>query len=129
LRYIDAFSHELTGGKSASEFLSEILGISLSLPHALSQFIKAGKTPKYALQLTLPVSDEAILTTNFAEAVVNGNPAVLMDTTSSCTRGVEPNLDTVVRVLNSAHDIVHALFVEITSPIHKLMQPTEEVTK
>ncbi|HEX4075927.1 MAG TPA: TIGR04255 family protein [Candidatus Acidoferrales bacterium] len=129
LRYIDAFTAELSGGRSAAAFLSTVLGISVSLPRGLSQFVKEGAPPQYALQLTLPTSESILLTMNFAEAMVNGNPALLMDTTASSKNGVEPNLDAVVHVLNSAHETVHGIFVDITAPIHKLMQPTEEVAK
>jgi uncharacterized protein (TIGR04255 family) len=129
LRYIDAFTGEFSGGKSASAFLSQVLGISISLPRGLAQFVKEGADPQYALQVTLPASDNVLLTLNFAEAVVNGNPALLMDTTASSKNGVRPALDAVVSVLNSAHEIVNGIFVDITAPLHKLMQPTEEVAK
>jgi uncharacterized protein (TIGR04255 family) len=129
LRYIDAFTNELTGGRPAPVFLAEVLGISVTLPHALSRFLKEGQMPQYGLQLTLPISDGIVLAMSFSEALVSGSPAVLMDSTTSCNKGVPPELKAVIEVLNSAYDAVHAMFVEITGPIHKLMQPTEEVNK
>lgn len=129
LRYINAFTNELTGGRPTPVFLAEVLGISVALPPALAGVVKKGQLPQYALQLTLPISNNIVLAVNFAEALVNGSAAVLMDTTASCNTGIPPGLKAVVDVLNVAYGVVHEIFLELTSPIHKLMQPTEGVAK
>ena len=42
IRYIDAFSHELTGGRDLADFLAEVMGIELSLPSSITCWWKRG---------------------------------------------------------------------------------------
>jgi uncharacterized protein (TIGR04255 family) len=129
LRYIDAFSPELREGRSASEFISQVLGISVSLPEPLTQMLKNGTLPEFALQIGLLASDGARLNLNLNEASVNGVPSVLMDTTCSHSEGVVSDLGTVMKVLQSSYKTVHKLFLELTRPIQALMQPNAEELK
>jgi uncharacterized protein (TIGR04255 family) len=124
LRYIDAFSPELREGRSASEFISQVFGISVSLPKPLTQMLKNGTVPEFALQTGLLTAAGARLNLNLNEASVNGVPSVLMDTTCTHSEGVVSDLDTVMKVLQSSYETVHNLFLELTKPIHALMQPS-----
>jgi len=53
----------------------------------------------------------------------------MMDSTASCNTGVLPDLNAIIKVLNSAYEPIHHMFLEITDPIHELMRPTEDVAK
>ena len=125
LRYIDAFRHELTQGKSGPVFLADALGIEIVLPGVLKSFGKSGSPPQYALQLTLPISDDTDLNLNLGEGQVHGNAALIMDTTVACNRGVFPDVVEIMKVLHSAHDVIHDIFIKLTGPIHQLMQPSD----
>jgi len=126
LRYIDAFSPELREGRSASEFISQVFGISVALPKPLTQMLKSGTQPEFALQTGLLTSDGARLNLNLNEASVNGVPSVLMDTTCTHSEGAVSDLGIVMKVLQSSYETVHKLFFELTKPIHALMQPSAE---
>jgi uncharacterized protein (TIGR04255 family) len=129
LRYIDAFTKELTQGRNGAAFMAEVLGLSISLPNALTRTLKAEAVPAYALQLALPVSDEAVLNMSLAEGQVHGNDAIVMDTTVSFNKGINPDVQEIMKTLHSAHSIIHDVFVALTGPIRSLMQPTEEVAQ
>jgi len=129
LRYIDAFRRELTQGRSGPAFMADVLGIRVLLPDFLTKFGRSGSAPQYTLQFILPIADDTTLNISLAEGQVHGADAIVMDTTVSCTRGIFPQLAEVMKVLNSAHEVIHEMFVKLTEPIHGLMQPTEGVSK
>jgi uncharacterized protein (TIGR04255 family) len=129
LRYIDAFRRELTQGKSGPAFMADVLGIAIELPDILRNFGKSASEPQYALHLTIPISDDTVLNMNIAEGQVHGSDAIIMDTQVACNRGVPPDITEVMEVLQTAHDVVHAMFVKLTAPIHELMQPSEGISK
>lgn len=124
LRYIDAFSPELRGGRSASEFMSDVLGFSISLPASLRHIVKNGTQPQYALQTGILTSDDARLSLNLSEATVKGVQAVLMDTTCTHSEGIAPDSDAILKVLQSSYEMIHKIFLDLTSPIEKLMEPS-----
>jgi len=129
LRYIDAFGEELRGGLSAADFISKILGISISMPRALGELLKDGSSPDYGLQVGIPSAGGTVLNLNIAEASVNGKPAVLMDTTYACTQETAPEFVKIRDVLIDGYATIHKLFLELTRPIHELMQPSEAIQK
>jgi uncharacterized protein (TIGR04255 family) len=123
LRYIDAFTAQLRSGLSASDFISKVFNVSVSVPPALSQLLKQGTAPSYAIQIGIPTKDSAQLTLNLGEASVNGQNAVLMDTTYAFTETVAADLGTIKGVLMSGYESMHRLFVDLTRPIHQAMEP------
>lgn len=125
LRYINAFQHDLTQGKSGPAFIEDVLGIHVVVPDMIAKFGKSGRTPQYSLQTALPISDDTVLRMNLAEGQVHSNPAVVMDTTISCSRGVTPRVPELMKVLHSGHAVIHEIFVKMTAPIHELMKPSE----
>lgn len=129
LRYIDAFQGDLTGEKSGPAFMQDALGVHVILPDILKNFGRSGKAPQYALQLVLPISDDTVLQLNLGEGQVHGNTAIIMDTTVSCSRGILPAADELMKVLHSAHNVIHEIFVQLTGPIRELMKPSEGVPK
>jgi uncharacterized protein (TIGR04255 family) len=129
LRYIDAFTPELTEGRPGPVFMADVLGISISLPNVLRGVVKSGSPPQYALQLTLPISQDTALNVNWAEGQVHGKAALIMDTTVTCNRETNPDIAEVMTVLRSAHELVHHVFIELTAPIRSLMDPSEKVAQ
>ena len=129
LRYIDAFRDDLTRGKSGPAFMADVLGIDVKLPDILTGFGRSGKAPQYALQLALPISDDTVLQLNVAEGQVHSNAAIILDTSVSCNRGIFPEVAELMKVLHSAHEVIHGIFVKLTAPIRELMQPNEGVPK
>ena len=52
-----------------------------------------------------------------------GNPAIIMDSSVLTQRPVSSERDRLLEVLNKAHDLIHDSFIEMTKPIHPLMNP------
>ncbi|MES2046790.1 MAG: TIGR04255 family protein [Pseudomonadota bacterium] len=125
LRYLDAFKEPLTRGRDIASFMSEVLGITLALPHGISKHIMLGNQYKPSLQLQIPMLGEKIMQIGIGEGMSNNEPAFIMDTTVTTTSAVQPDIDVIMNTLNASHAIIHEMFFEITAPIMELMQPTE----
>jgi uncharacterized protein (TIGR04255 family) len=121
LRYIDSFKSDLSGGRDVAGFLSEVLKIHVNLPNAISQHLAAGKSPKPYVMLAIP-SEKGILRLNVGEALVNGENTILLDMTFSTESPIMPEKSAIMNAFDTAHSIIHKTFVELTSPIHDLMQ-------
>jgi uncharacterized protein (TIGR04255 family) len=125
LRYIDAFDSSLTQGQDVSEFVQKTLGIVIALPDALSRQISPGKNPKPYLQLQLPMHNGMLMTVGVGEGLINGDNAIIMDTTVVSVVPVASNAESVMSILNDARSAIHDMFFGLTEPIKQLMQPVE----
>jgi len=126
LRYIDAFGASLTGGRDIGRFLSEVLGINLVLPSAITNHLAPGSLAKPLLQVTVPMADSLNLGLTIAEGAVNGTPAIMMDTNVSTIGMIAPDMASVMAVLERAHDVIHDIFMSITKTIENEMAPSEK---
>ena len=124
LRYIDAFTPNLTEGRDIGAFIKDVLGIRIALPEALTKNIQTGKSAKPTLQFALPLSNGMFMNINIGEGFVSNATAVIMDTTVVTTTEVLPDRDAIMTTFNSARAVIHEIFVDITKPIEGLMQPT-----
>jgi len=123
LRYINAFESKLTGGRSTMEFLSEVLGFRIDLPASLDRIRSPAQPVEPILRVTFPAGSEYVMSSNLANGVVNGKPAIIMDISVSAQKPVNPERDQLLEVLDNAHDLIHDSFVEMTKQIHPLMNP------
>jgi len=122
LRYIDAFNATLTQGKHPAAFLSEVLKFTLELPEVIDKYRVPEQPYKPYLTLTIPVKD-GVISLNYGEALVSGKQAILFDTTYSVTANIASDKKAIVDVLHSSHGAIRDIFLELTKPIHALMQP------
>jgi len=123
VRYINAFESRLTGGRSTIEFLSEVLGFTIDLPASLHQIRSPGATVEPLLRVTFPAESDYVMSVNLVAGAVSGNPAIIMDSSVLTQRPVSSESDRLLEVLNKAHDLIHDSFIEMTKPIHLLMNP------
>ncbi|MFZ6873532.1 TIGR04255 family protein [Undibacterium sp. Di27W] len=125
LRYLDAFKEPLIQGMGIDKFMSEVLGINISIPTGISNHIAKGETHRPSLQLQIPMKDKEVMLISIGEGMSGGNPAFLMDT--NVVTNIETNADVaeVMAVLNLSHNNIHNMFFEITKPIMALMEPSE----
>jgi len=121
LRYIDSFKSDLSGGRDVAEFLSEVLKIELKLPEAISHHLASGKSAKPYMMLAVPTST-GMLRINVGEALVNGETTILLDITFSAEAPVNPEKTAIMDAFDLAHSIIHRTFMQLTAPIHDLMQ-------
>lgn len=125
LRYIDAFRDGLRQGLSVSRFLTETLGVRLSLPEAIRRHGLAGAEPRALIQVALPCA-LGTLRLQFAEGEVAGESALVMDMTAALDEAIEPEPAAVMKAFEQAHALTHDVFVELSAPIQEEMQPETE---
>jgi len=123
LRYIDAFRPDLKHGLDTSSFLSE-MGFKLEYPEIITRHIAPGSLPQPFIITRVPVPDGS-LQISLGDAVLSGERTIVMDTTLSSIHPIDPSKEAVMTTLNRAHDTIHSIFLEMTRPIHHLMQPEQ----
>jgi uncharacterized protein (TIGR04255 family) len=122
LRYIDAFRQNLTGGRDARTFATEVLGFRLELPPSLSRVVDKGAAARAAFQVTLPTSG-MLATITLSDGQLAGEQAVLMNTDIHIDRPLPPNKEEILAALDRARDLVHGTFVDMTQSIRTELQP------
>lgn len=126
LRYIDAFSEELIGGKSYPAFVSDVLGFNVGLPPVIEEVAAPTGTTQVAFQVSVQLKDNMLMTVSVGAGIVQNLPALLMDTTVSSTQPIELDVSTAMQALNSAHGIIRKTFYSLTEKIQDRMQPTDK---
>jgi uncharacterized protein (TIGR04255 family) len=128
LRYIDLFGVELAQGRSVASFISEVLGISVTLPDAVRRLSRSDGVSNLNLLFALPISC-GTLTMNVADGKAGNRSGTVLITGISSKGERSANLDVIMKWLDEAHGIIHDVFVKMTEPIHNLMKPNPEVTR
>lgn len=123
LRYIDAFGEPLLGGRSIGDFISEVLGFKASLPAGFTKRAVEGKSADIFMQFSMPAVGGIDITGAVGKAIVNGATVAMLDITATHQGEHASDVDTVMQTLDSCRDVLHGIFVEITSSIRQLMKP------
>jgi uncharacterized protein (TIGR04255 family) len=123
LRYIDVFDQTFIQGRDLPAFLSEVMGLSIGLPAALSEHIAPGAAYKPVLQLNIPMADQSVLGMVFGEGAAGGRHGFVMETSLSTAQHLPPSADAVMKAFNSFRDVIHKAFVGLTKPLRELMPP------
>ena len=89
-------------------------------PHPFSARVAAGLMP--ALALAVPIVG-ATMTVNIAEGQISGKPAILLDCNVASRLEIIADVDLVMEKFHNAREVLHEMFMELTEPIHPLMQP------
>lgn len=126
LRYIDAFRSELTGGVSAIDFLRDTLGFSVDVPKVVKSLAKTGAVPKPALQFQVELENALVLQLQAGEGQVDGEAAVIMDTSVSTTTELGATVADAMAAFDSAHDVIRAAFIGMTEKIASRMEPLQD---
>ncbi|NUA26141.1 TIGR04255 family protein [Cupriavidus basilensis] len=122
LRYIDAFRPPLTRDLEVGAFIEKVLGIDIKLPDALTKKLAEGQHIKPLLQLNIPM-DGLMMAFTVAEGAVNGEPAILMDTTVSSNTPIVADYNEVMGVFQRAHEVIHDVFMSLTRSLFDDMGP------
>ncbi len=123
LRYIDAFSNELTGERSIAEFM-DVLGFQIKIPDAIGLHASDLAKIQPLLQLTVPVAIGQLNIT-IADGMVNNGSAIIMDTIVSNTAEIGCSMEEIMVAFEQTHLLIHSMFVDLTKPLHEHMQPEE----
>ncbi|WP_185597938.1 TIGR04255 family protein [Burkholderia cepacia] len=121
LRYIDAFGPQHTEGRDVMRFLTEVLGIGITVPPALSRHLRADTPIKPVLQLQIPMAEGMVMSVAIGEGVANGQQALMMDTSVATTLPVPANLEVVMGLFKRAHDTISESFTQLVKPIDHVM--------
>lgn len=124
LRYIDAFHEQFTQGKPIRQFLEENLGISVTLPSAITRHASHEASIRPHIDLFIPLKDSLQMTLKLADGQVLGKSAVIMDT-SITQQPVESTASATMNAFEAAHAVIHSSFVELTRSFHGTMSPKE----
>lgn len=120
VRYIDVFSDELTGGRTVSAFMREVLGVDVAFPKAISCIAKAEVEP--VIQFSVPV-ELGILSMTIGGGTQGADTLPMLDTSLLIQRSIGADADQAVKALTDGRGVIHDLFRELTAPIHEAMRP------
>lgn len=124
LRYIDAFKQNLTEGRPAKEFATEVLGFQLELPESLRATLAGNGPYQAALQVTLPVPNMQMAIT-LSDGQLAGDTAVLMNTEIRIVEPLQPDKECILSALDKAHELAHETFMGMTQSIRDKLQPVQ----
>jgi len=122
LRYIDFFGEELMRGRDIPSFMSEVFRLSTTLPPALTKVATSKDVKSLLTKVVLPI-EIGDLTVSAGDGKFNNQDGILLDTTASSSAETAPNSGAIMKMFDSAHGVIHSMFLELTQPIHELMQP------
>jgi uncharacterized protein (TIGR04255 family) len=125
LRYINAFGSKFTRGRSAANFVQEILGFTVSLPEAVQSEMAPNAEAKPSLQLAFPLKSNQEMALVLADGIVGGERAVLMDISVTNEAPIAANRDDVMTSFDTAHEAIHRMFVGVTKKLSDIMEPIE----
>jgi uncharacterized protein (TIGR04255 family) len=121
LRYIDFFGEEITRGHDLPSFMAQVFGISTTLPPALTRAAVSKEVKSLFTKVVVPIAI-GDLTVSLGDGKFSNQSGILLDTAAAATN-TRPEMDAIMNTFNSAYSVIHNLFVELTKPIHELMQP------
>lgn len=126
LRYIDAFGSKFTEGRSIGVFARDVLGFTIDPPPAVRAELAPNEQPKPSLQLLIPLASGQRMSLSLAEGIVSNENAVVMDLSVDAKEAVQANIDEVMNVFDSAHDVIHRVFVGVTKNLSHILKPIAE---
>ncbi|MGB9337254.1 MAG: TIGR04255 family protein [Candidatus Acidiferrales bacterium] len=125
LRYIDLFGESLIKGRGIRQFLSEVLGISATLPDSITRLSESKDVSSLNLLVVVPIAD-GTMTINVADGKAAGQSGILLDTTVSSKSSTPARTDAILKRFDDAHAVIHDVFMKLTIPIQDLMKPQAE---
>nr|WP_175799555.1 TIGR04255 family protein [Burkholderia anthina] len=123
MRYVDLFDEHLAEGKKHAEFLRDVLGVNVVLPKAMTEQARPESDIAPSLSVAMPVEGGSANFV-FTPGIVSGKSGFILDSTITADRELSIDRDVVVENFTRAHDILNSIFVGMTAPIHRLMEPT-----
>jgi uncharacterized protein (TIGR04255 family) len=128
LRYIDAFGNKFTEGRSTEAFIGDVLGFVVEPPAAVRGESVADAEIRPSVQLLIPLKSGQRMSLAIGEGLVSGEEAVVMHMTGIGNGPIPPTTVDAMTVFETAHEVIHRIFVGITiklSPIMELVEGDE----
>jgi uncharacterized protein (TIGR04255 family) len=124
VRYIDAFRNDLTGGRTVQEFLRDVMGISLTLPHVILDKATDPQAIQPVIQLGVPTTTGRLEMT-IAEGKHGNDRAIMVDMSVQVPRSIGSDVTSAMQALTDGRQIIHDVFRGLTAPIHVAMEPLQ----
>lgn len=121
LRYIDAFKHDLTSGRDAKTFATEVMGFRLDLPPTVQARLTDGAQARMSFQVALPIP-EMSMTITVSDGQLGTDAVVLMNTDVRIENALPSDKQAILSALDKAHDLIHGTFVDMTQSIRDKLQ-------
>jgi uncharacterized protein (TIGR04255 family) len=125
LRYIDAFRGNLLAGRSAAVFKRDVLGFKLALPDVFSNIAAKSQEPSETIQTSFPLQGGRHMQLTLGDGTFENQPAVILDTTVVSTGETAPEVSSVMKAYEEAHDLIWETFSKMTSKLSDLMGPIQ----
>lgn len=126
VRYLDCFTDAYTSGAPVREFLEKSLGIKIELPESIESSAADGQPIMPTLQLTVPLKNETTMSLSMGHGKIGDYTGVVMDSAVTARpttlKPAQPILKDVMKSLDDAHAIISNCFVELTKPLHEMME-------
>lgn len=122
VRYIDAFGEEMTEGRTALDFISNVLGFTIELPSSVQAVCSDGAAILPKLQFQCPI-EGGILSLSLAHGLINKASAVVLDMAVVLPGPHGADADSAIGALRKARQVLHNIFVGMTEKLAPIMQP------
>jgi len=123
VRYLDCFTDRFLKGMSSGAFLSEVLGLEVKPPGAISKHLAPGKEITPAIQLSVPLADERQMDISLSNGQTPIGAGLIMNSSVSASHPLPPDGGRVMQFLDGSHQVISDMFVELTTKLHPLMEP------
>lgn len=119
LQYVDVFSSDIIGGRSAGDFLRSDLGLSLTVPERLQYLSGASDKTGFGFQTAVEIRDDLFLMFNIGESEPFGAADSVLSTIEVLRVGIDSPNDSrgILAILGELHHIADNTFFELIEPI------------
>jgi uncharacterized protein (TIGR04255 family) len=125
LRYINAFSGDLLGGKGPAAFISDVLGFKQSMPTPISSLHDPNRSMSASVNLLVPiVNTTKTMKLVIGDGAVKAEPAAIFDIT--VTEPTQVATSDALTTFKTSRDIIHQCFLNLTKSLHEAMQPESD---
>lgn len=122
MRYIDGFREDYLQNRSPGQFLEEVLGFRIQVPHAVATKLRTEPPWRPVLQLAAKSHNGLDVEIAAGEGLIEGIPSAIVDTMSSVTEPVPPDVHEVMSALDTNWRLIHEMFLEWSQPVRDLME-------
>jgi len=122
VRYIDAFSGDITQEKTIADFFDSELGFKIVLPDSISKLRHGADSIRSSLSMTIPL-DGMQMIIKLGEGYVRGGPAGILDTQVTIVDEIEPDLGIILGARDNARQVIHDSFMDLVNPIINTLLP------
>lgn len=106
-------------------FIRDVLGFVVEPPAPIQDEMPPDKELKPSLQLLIPLQSGQDMVLRLTDGLVSGEQAVIMDLTVSTAAHTQPSERDLMAVFDTAHEVVHRVFVGITKKLFDKMELIE----